>query len=52
MLSFSMSIFTTLGNVETICEYGHGAIHKGCPHIRGEGSQAKVDKCGQGEGGG
>ena len=27
-----------------------GAIHKGCPHIRGEGGQAKVDKCGQGEG--
>ena len=29
-----------------------GAIHKGCPHIRGKGGQAKVDKCGQGEGGG
>ena len=31
----------------------YGAIHKGCPHIRGgmEGGQAKVDKCGQGEGG-
>ena len=27
------------------------AIHKGCPHITGgEGGQAKVDKCGQGEG--
>ena len=32
-----------------------GAIHKGCLHISGgggEGDQAKVDKCGQGEGGG
>ena len=27
-----------------------GAIHKGCPHIRGEGVQTKVDKYGQGEG--
>ena len=27
-----------------------GAIHKGCPHIRGGGGQAKVEKCGQGEG--
>ena len=28
----------------------YGAIHKGCLHIRGEGGQAKVGKCGQGEG--
>ena len=30
------------------------AIHKGCSHITGggEGGQAKVDKCGQEEGGG
>ena len=27
-----------------------GTIHKGCPHIRGGRGQAKVDKCGQGEG--
>ena len=26
------------------------AIHKGCPHIRGEGGQAKVGKCKQGDG--
>ena len=29
-----------------------GAIYKGCPYIRSERGQAKVDKCGQGEGGG
>ena len=35
----------------------YGAIHKGCPHIRGGGGgggggggQAKLDRCGQGEG--
>ena len=26
-----------------------GAIHKGCLHVRGEGGQTKVDKCGQEE---
>ena len=27
-----------------------GSIHKGCPYIRGDGDQAKVDRCGQEEG--
>ena len=33
--------------------FTYGAILKGCPHIReggGQGGQAKVDKCWQGEG--
>ena len=33
-----------------IPDFLQGGKHKGCLHIRGEGGQAKVDKCGQREG--
>ena len=35
-----------------MCTASLGAIHKGRPHLRGEGGSSKADTCGRGGGGG